>query len=119
MPWALLQCNECGAMYRHYAVGEVERWIRAKMDPRRISDPAHFARQVKALEALCPYCREIKYGIPYGHTWGTCTICGGFGRDRRGNCKVCGGPPGELVSRTVVRLGSQKGKMTLGEAKKK
>jgi len=99
MPWAQLKCEDCGRLYSHYPVGEVERWIKDKMNPRLRADAAHFSRQVKKIEALCPYCREALNGMPYGATWIRCRLCGATGRNKRGQCRGCGGPLGDLVSR--------------------
>jgi hypothetical protein len=104
MPWALLKCEDCGRFYRHYPVGEVERWINKGMNPSLRSDKAHFARQVKKLEALCPYCREALNGMPYFPSRTKCRICNrDAGRDKHGNCRFCGGPLGVLVSKTFSR----------------
>jgi hypothetical protein len=100
MPYALLTCGECGAFYKHYAVGEVERWIRDKMNPLLRTDPAHYSRQVRKLESLCPYCRDALNGAAYKSTTAACVFCGRFaGRDKHRNCRNCGCPRGTLESR--------------------
>jgi hypothetical protein len=119
MPWASLKCSKCGREYRHYAVGEVEGWVRRRMEYEINPDRAHFARRVKKLETLCPYCREAYDGMPYGYTWGGCVICGSVGRDKHGNCKGCGGPLGELVSKTFLSPRPPKGKIAWEKAKNK
>jgi len=99
MPWALLTCEDCGRLYEHYPVGEVERWIRTRMNPRLRADKSHFARQVKRLEALCPYCREVLNGMPYGSSRSRCSLCGETGRNKRGQCRGCGGPTRDISSK--------------------
>lgn len=105
MPYAPRTCENCGRPYGHYPVGEVERWLRKNAAAQLASDPTHFQRYVKNAEALCPYCRDGLRGKIYRPSAIGCAVCGSRGRDRRGNCRICGCPPGDIVSREFVDRG--------------
>jgi hypothetical protein len=105
MPYAQRTCEYCGRPYKPYPVEEVERWLRKNAAAQLASDPTHFQRYVKIAEALCPACRESKRGRTYRPSPIGCTVCGSWGRDRRGNCRVCGCPPGAVVSREFIGRG--------------
>jgi len=109
MPYAQITCEYCGRPYAPYPVEEVERWLRAHASPAVLADTSHFQRYVRIAEALCRYCRESRLGKPQELSAVACSLCGGRRRDRKGRCRSCGCPPGDIVSHLFANRGGGEG----------